>query len=172
MSPEPDPVPPDIDASLEGSATPSSSPSRSSRKPASRGTRAEGRRVHPFVIRMTEKEHAEMTRQAGRVHLEKAAYVRARIFDYKVPSQRNAVDEENYRALSHLVLDFRNLGANVNQIAYHLNLGRDESVTTTQDLLVRTREALDRVRIHLVRIAEDFETENLEVPDAIEWEGD
>jgi len=151
------------------SADPSSVASESSRKPASRGTRSEGRRTHPFVIRMTDREHAEMTRQAGRVHLEKAAYVRARIFDYKVPSQRNAIDEENYRALSHLVLDFRNLGANVNQIARHLNLGQGADVTETLKLLANTRAALDRVRLHLVQIDDDFDTESVEVPAAIEW---
>lgn len=159
----------EFDPPSNTSADPTSPTSEPSRKPASRGTRSEGRRTHPFVIRMTDKEHAEMARQAGRVHLEKAAYVRARIFAYKVPSQRNAIDEENYRALSHLVLDFRNLGGNVNQIAHRLNLGEEVEVTETVKLLASTREALDRVRLHLVQIADDFETENVEVPAAIEW---
>jgi len=127
------------------------------RKPASRGTR-KGPRTIAFPIRLSESEMEQITDQAARFHLEKAAYIRERIFDYPLPSRRGAINDDAYAELSRLSLDFRNLGANVNQLAHAINMGFPAPVQQALQSIALARQALDLVRLHLVKIAEDFET--------------
>ena len=125
-------------------------------KPASRGTKS-GPRSHPFPIRLSDDERVQITQQAARFHLEKAAYIRARIFDYPLPSRKGGIDDEKYAELSRLVIDLRNAGGNINQLAHSCHLGFPVAVQKALEGIAQCREALDRVRLHLVQIAEDFE---------------
>lgn len=127
------------------------------RKPASRGTK-KGPRTIAFPIRLSESEMEQIADQAARFHLEKAAYIRERIFDYPLPSRRGAINDEAYAELSRLSLDFRNLGANVNQLAHATNMGFPVPVQQALQSIALARQALDLVRLHLVKVAEDFET--------------
>ena len=131
------------------------------RKPASRGTKS-GRRTIAFPIRLSESEMEQISDQAARFHLEKAAYIRERIFDYPLPSRRGAINDDAYAELSRLSLDFRNLGANVNQLAHATNMGFPAPVQQALQSIALARQALDLVRLHLVKIAEDFETPSKE----------
>jgi hypothetical protein len=79
------------------------------------------------------------------------------LFDYRIPSRRGTIDAKSYAELSRLILDFRNFGSNVNQLAHNLNLGLPVAVQQALQSIVEAREALDRLRLQLVQVAEDFE---------------
>jgi len=154
-------IPTGVQSGLSGSTVSPSSGvptanTKPKRKPASRGTGSEPR-TRPFPIRLSEEEHLQIAEQAERFHLEMATYIRARIFDYPLPSRRGAIDDEKYAELSRLVMDLRNAGSNINQLAHSCNLGFPVTVQAALDGITLVREALDRVRLHLVQIADDFE---------------
>lgn len=116
-----------------------------------------GPRTHPFVLRMSDDERDEIQQQADRLHFSSAAYIRARIFRYRLPSPRGIIDDEVYRILSKLSIDVRNAGANVNQLAHAHHLGFTVGSEEVRLALQQLRHEVDKVRLHLVQIAQDFE---------------
>jgi len=114
-------------------------------------------RNRPFPVRLSEDEYQQIATQAARYRMQMVAYIRARIFAYPLPSMRGAIDSLQYAELTRLLLDLRNAGSNINQIAHAYHLGSPEPVQKALKGIVQMREALDRVRLHLVQIAEDFE---------------
>lgn len=131
-------------------------PPNTKRKSVFRGPNGKPRN-RPFPIRLSEEEHQQIATQAGRYRMQMVAYIRARIFDYPLPSMRGAIDSVQYAELTRVILDLRNAGSNINQIAHAYHLGSPEPVQKALQGIVQVREALDRVRLHLVQIAEDFE---------------
>ena len=117
-------------------------------------------RIHPFVIRMSAGELQAIKQQAGRLHLLVAPYLRARIFDYKLPSPRGVIDDKAYLLLSRILVDLRNAGGNINQLAHSSNLGLMVETEEVALALKQFREVADEVRLHLVKIAQNFEGPN------------
>lgn len=138
-----------------GTALPTN-PNGTRRRGGSRGLRL-GPRRHKFVFRLSTSEHAKIEHHARQLHLEKTAYIRARIFDYKVPSIRGAVDDQVYRELSLFAVDMRNAAGNITQLSEALNLTRTVDVPRFRQGLMALRLAVDSVRLHLIKIAEDLE---------------
>lgn len=150
-------------------------PPKSKRKSVFHGPNGQPRN-RPFPVRLSEDEYQQIATQAARYRKTMVAYIRARIFDYRLPSQRGSVDAKTYAELSQLILAFRNFGSNVNQLSHNLNLGLPVEVQEALKSIVQAREALDRLRLKLVQVAEDFEApEDEQQPDEVLgdiWEED
>lgn len=123
-------------------------PSRSSRG---------GPRKHTFVLRMSDDERGEIQDQADRLNLSSAEYIRARIFGYRLPSPRGVVDDKAYQVLSRLSVTLRNAGGNVNQLAHAHHLGFQIDANETQSAMQKLRICVDDLRLHLAKMAPDFE---------------
>lgn len=123
-------------------------PSRSSRG---------GPRKHTFVLRMSDKERGDVQDQADRLNLSSAEYIRARIFGYRLPSPRGAIDDKAYQVLSRLSVTLRNIGGLVNQLAHAHHLGFQINANQTQSAMQELRICVDDLRLHLAKMAPDFE---------------
>ena len=131
-------------------------PNGTHRRGGSRGL-MQGPRRHKFVFRLSTAEHARIEHHTRQLHLEKTAYIRARIFNYMVPSMRGAVDDQVYRELTLFAVDMRNAAGNITQLSEALNLAHTVDVSRSREGLQVLRSAVDSVRLHLIKIAEDFE---------------
>lgn len=135
-------------AQIGGSPKSGRTPSR-----ASRG----GPRKHTFVLRMSDDERGEIQDQADRLNLSSAEYIRARIFGYRLPSPRGVVDDKAYQVLSRLSVTLRNVGGLVNQLAHAHHLGFQIDANETQSAMQKLRICVNDLRLHLAKMAPDFE---------------
>jgi len=146
-------------ASVEPETTPSGTPLVQPEEGGARSFRSakRGPRSHPFVVRLSDEELEEIRSQAATRHSGLAAYIRNRIFGYKVASCRGAIDDQAYQLLTRHLLDFRNAGSNLNQLAHEYNLGATIEEADLTPVLKDLRMAIDRLRLHLIQIANEFE---------------
>jgi len=92
--------------------------------------------------RLTSAERAEIEENAALLGLSPSEFMRRRTLGYRLPEAVAAV-----RKTAALATAFNKLGVNMNQIARHLNSGRDPSELEAelQALIERVNAELDRI---------------------------
>ena len=102
-------------------------------------------------VRVTDDEMAEITAEAERSGLTVASYARSVLLSAPAPRARRRPSIEA-EALGRLLGDLGKVGSNLNQIAHHMNAGRNEvspaameaALTEVADIRAAILEAMGR----------------------------
>lgn len=96
------------------------------------------KRGQPFGVRLSKIERAEVEQSAAAHGLDLSEFFRRRALGYRLPATNI-----NRQKLAEATTALLRLGVNLNQIAHHLNAGRDTPVYELSNLISRINTAMD-----------------------------
>lgn len=99
---------------------------------------ADERRSTQALVRLTDMERLQAEQSASAHGLTLAEFFRRRALGYRLPSTNT-----NRQQIAETTTALLRLGVNLNQIAKHVNAGRDTPVYELSDLIARINAAMD-----------------------------
>lgn len=98
----------------------------------------ERRDLPPVGVRLTEIEKAQAEQSANAHGLNLSEFFRRRALGYRLPATNI-----NRQQIAEATTALLRLGVNLNQIAHHVNAGRDTPVYELSDLIERINKTMD-----------------------------